>query len=194
MTLHNLFIQPIACFKLKQNLKNLYSFSISLKNSRVRTNVGGFQSNDLDFLNEKELQPFIKDLIKNTKKFCKIFSFKDDLEPFIDNLWVNINGYKDFNQTHYHPNSIISGAYYINVPENSGNIVFHNSAFDLMYPLNYFKINSFNQYNSSTWWVKPKNNLLILFPSWFKHHVEPNLSNEKRISISFNIYLRQNPR
>jgi uncharacterized protein (TIGR02466 family) len=190
MILHNLFIQPIACFTLKQNLKDLYNFSTSLKNSRIRTNVGGFQSNDLDFLNEKKLKPFIKDLIKNTNKFCKLFSFRSNLKPYIDNLWININGYKDFNQPHNHPNSIVSGAFYINVPENSGNIVFHNSAFDLMYPLNYVSIDSFNQYNSSNWWIKPENNLLILFPSWLKHHVEPNLSNEKRISISFNILLK----
>jgi uncharacterized protein (TIGR02466 family) len=190
MILHNLFIQPVACFKLKQNLKELYNFSTSLKNSRIRTNVGGFQSNDLDFLNEKKLQPFIKDLIKNANKFCKLFSFKSNLNPYIDNLWININGHKDFNQPHIHPNSIISGAYYINVPENSGNIVFHNNAFDLMYPLSYVKIDLFNEYNSSNWWIKPENNLLILFPSWLKHHVEPNLSNKKRISISFNILLK----
>jgi uncharacterized protein (TIGR02466 family) len=190
MILHNLFIQPIACFKLKQNLKDLYNFSTSLKNSRIKSNVGGFQSNDLDFLNEKKLQPFTKDLIKNTKKFCKLFSFNNNLEPYIDNLWININGYKDFNLPHNHANSIVSGAFYINVPENSGNIVFHNSASDFMYPLGYVNIDSFNQYNSSNWWIKPENNLLVLFPSWLKHHVESNLSNKKRISISFNIRLK----
>lgn len=191
MILNNLFIQPVGCFKLKQNLKNIQDFSLSLKDSRKRSNAGGFQSNDLNFLNEKSLQPFIKDLIKNTKKFSKVLSFKNDSEPFIDNLWININDYKDFNYPHIHPTSILSGAFYINVPKNSGNIVFHNSASDLMYPLSYIGVDSYNQFNSSTWWIKPENNLLILFPSWLKHHVEPNLSNKKRISISFNIYFKK---
>ena len=29
-------------------------------------------------------------------------------------------------------------------------------------------------------------NVLLLFPSWLKHYVNPNLSNEDRISLSFN--------
>ena len=45
-----------------------------------------------------------------------------------------------------------------------------------------------NQYNSELWWWLPsEEGRLYIFPSWIKHLVEPNMSDEERISISFNI-------
>ena len=32
---------------------------------------------------------------------------------------------------------------------------------------------------------KPEKGKLVLFPSWLEHYVEPNLTNEDRISMSF---------
>ena len=45
----------------------------------------------------------------------------------MSNLWFNINGYKDYNNLHDHQNSILSGAFYIDVeePDLMGNIEFH---------------------------------------------------------------------
>ena len=42
-------------------------------------------------------------------------------------------------------------------------------------------------HNSSAWWFKPKQNSILFFPSWLQHYVEQNKSKEKRISIAFNI-------
>ena len=36
-------------------------------------------------------------------------------------------------------------------------------------------------------YINPKNNLLLLFPSWLEHDVEENKSDDERISIAFNI-------
>ena len=35
--------------------------------------------------------------------------------------------------------------------------------------------------------IEPLKNTLLLFPSWLKHRVEPNLSKKNRICISFNL-------
>ena len=32
---------------------------------------------------------------------------------------------------------------------------------------------------------QPEKGKLVLFPSWLEHYVEPNLTNENRISLSF---------
>ena len=50
----------------------------------------------------------------------------------------------------------------------------------------YKEINSYNEYNSSTWKIEPEKNLCVLFPSYLNHYVEPNLNKKERISISFN--------
>ena len=44
-----------------------------------------------------------------------------------------------------------------------------------------------NMYTSSIWEILPEEGKLLLFPSWLDHEVDQNLSQEKRISISFNI-------
>ena len=59
-----------------------------------------------------------------------------------------------------------------------GNIVFTNKNLDPHYK----KVNAFNEYNSSTWTVKPKENLCILFPSYLKHYVEPNFNKKKELA------------
>ena len=48
-------------------------------------------------------------------------------------------------------------------------------------------VKEYNPLNSNIWWYTPQDNVLILFPSWLKHQVETNQSEEDRISISFNI-------
>ena len=100
--------------------------------------------------------------------------------------WVNINPPGSKNEMHEHISraAFISGVLYIKVPKNSGNIVFHDPRHFLITqsePLLYY-----NRGNSSSSY-SPKENELLLFPYWLVHNVEENLSNEDRISISFNI-------
>ena len=39
--------------------------------------------------------------------------------------------------------------------------------------------------------IAPKENMLVIFPSWVPHAVEINLSDEERISLSFNFKLNR---
>lgn len=52
-------------------------------------------------------------------------------------------------------------------------------------------ITKFNYHNSTLWGFRPEDNYLFLFPAWLKHSVTPNLSQEERISISFNISIKR---
>ena len=49
--------------------------------------------------------------------------FKENLQIEISALWANINGKGDYNVSHIHPDSDISGVLWIQIPENSGVIV-----------------------------------------------------------------------
>ena len=44
-----------------------------------------------------------------------------------------------------------------------------------------------NHSNSEQWIFEPKENILLLFPSWLQHNVLPHLGKEERVSISFNL-------
>ena len=43
-----------------------------------------------------------------------------------------------------------------------------------------------DQINSGIVSLTPRKNILFIFPSWSNHSVDPNLSDEPRISLSFN--------
>jgi hypothetical protein len=52
------------------------------------------------------------------------------------------------------------------------------------------KIKEFNPFNSIEWSVNVKDNTLLLFPSQLYHGVAPNFSNNNRISIAFNTFVK----
>lgn len=78
----------------------------------------------------------------------------------IINSWFNTMNVGDELKIHKHEESIVSGAFYINVGENSVPLIF------------------------STEQVKSKNGLLVLFPSEMEHYTEPE--REQRTVMSFN--------
>jgi uncharacterized protein (TIGR02466 family) len=182
-----LFKTPIFGIKLNENLKELLKFCVkTFKNKKgvIRSNVGGFHSNDLN-IEEPVLHSLINNIKINSNFIIKnILKNKEEVD--LTSIWFNINEYKDFNLPHNHPFSKISGVFYIKVPKNSGNIVFLNDSKIENYLIKE-EIIEYNHYNSAKWFIKPEENILYLFPSWINHYVQPNLSNEKRISISFNL-------
>ena len=175
--------------KIDINNKKLLKYILNIKNKEKGRNIsnkGGWQSNDLD-LNETIIDNLIKKFYPSILEFIQKLEFKFD-KILVKNLWINVNGFKAFNITHTHPGCFISGVYYVEVPKNSGNIVFHHPAEDMMsVDWDSNKQIKYNSYNSITSWFKPDSSHLYLFPAWLRHHVEPNLSNKDRISISFNI-------
>lgn len=102
--------------------------------------------------------------------------------------WININGPGASNMRHSHVSTsiILSGTYYLQVPENSGVIKFHDPRGHMIQDMPDTKY-YFDGYSYQT--VKPERDLLLFFPSWVEHEVDENKSMEDRISISFNIFL-----
>jgi uncharacterized protein (TIGR02466 family) len=180
------FKTSITRVELNLNLKSLSKFCFNLEKkqqSNYLSNIGGFQSKNLNLndLSIRELLNAIDMHVNTTGK--EIYKFKNKLK--ISNMWLNINRYKDFNCTHNHPFSILSGVFYVKVPKNSGNIAFVND-----FPITEFVsetfMEEFNNYNCKTYNFNSEENVLYIFPSWLKHTVGPNLSQKERISFSFN--------
>lgn len=170
------------CFKIHKQGK-----------SRVYPQMGGFQSPNLELTNPNLLEMI--NAITDKANFYATDVLTLNKKIKLHNMWLNINGYKDFNLEHTHPNSIISGAFYVSVPKNSGDIYFLNpiniNNFLSLYLLRSLEDNAvFKQNNSGNCTktlVPGAEGRLILFPSWLKHGVYPNMDpTKKRISFSFN--------
>ena len=168
------------------NLKDLIADCMLVKSndsSRTLSNRGGFQSNNIERGKYNSLDNLSDLIVRCGNSFM---SSKSDIELVMDNCWLNINPKYSYNTDHIHPDSLISGTFYIQTPDNSGNLVFSRS--DNFYNLLWsIAQNSSSPFFSSEQSVTPKPGMLVLFGSWETHSVEQNLSDEERISFSFNL-------
>ena len=179
-----LFKTNIYCCDLKINLEQLKNNILDIRKKdpkgRLVSNQGGWQSN---FLND----------IGEVKKHIEDHSLKylDELglskSNKIEACWANINGYKDTNTWHTHPKSVISGVFYVDANKKSGNLKFFHPYINDISREWEEHIKNFNLMNNVETEIEPSSGLLILFPSFLPHSVNPNLNKEERISISFNI-------
>ena len=103
----------------------------------------------------------------------------------LSNSWINIQKKHSMLNYHTHPGSVVSGALYVKVDDNSSKLNFLN-------PNPFIKFTAKNSGNQSKYmyehaFFQPENGDLVLFPSWLSHGSgsEKNMSNE-RIVISFN--------
>ena len=187
-----IFKIPIYEAKLDLDVKKLELFCNSYKKvssmngneGRFLSNMGGYQTYDMS-LDITDIQPLVKEIEEHASNFAK--EFINPNKQVIDNMWVSINGYKDCNMPHNHPDTDIAGVFYIKTPKDCGWLTMQHPALDV---LNYYvidrKIAKYNNYKSSLWNLKPSAHTLYLFPAWVMHYVSQNLSRKKRISISFN--------
>jgi uncharacterized protein (TIGR02466 family) len=186
--IYNLFSVGIYANKLNLNVNKIISKLKNIKSKNKGRNISnpkgtGWQC-ELNLNNFTELEKAIKPHIQN-------YIYNTSLKGIghINSLWANINKYKDYNEIHAHGDAIISSIYYLKTPKNSGKIFFENPC-TLMQASWSNHRKTYNEYTSSRMNVDVKENMLLLFPGWLLHGVEPNLNkNEDRISISSNIYI-----
>jgi uncharacterized protein (TIGR02466 family) len=194
MNIYDIFKIGIYECRLDLDIEKLQAFCNEHQQKdpgRIISNVGGYQSNDLD-LSDSILTSLIKEIQTHSNNYAR--DVLHGASQTVDALWFNVNGYKDSNISHNHFGGI-SGAYYIKTPENCGELTFDHPAKDI---LGYYdlanppqiqdKMKVLDSYNSSMMRLPVIENRLYLFPGWLNHFVEPNMNKtEERISISFNI-------
>jgi len=103
--------------------------------------------------------------------------------------WVNINGKGSWNASHSHfihsKPILFSGVYYVKVPQNSGEIGFHDPRG--MMACRTLDEEYLNGTPAPVQFVMPSVGDCYYFPSWLEHEVRENKSEEERVSIAFNV-------
>lgn len=103
----------------------------------------------------------------------------------IDAMWAIVNAPGASNQAHIHPGSLWSGVYYVRARGKAGDIAFIDPrTANLMRQPRYEKRPEICQTEIRH---APQPGCLLLFPSWLYHLVHPNLSDEDRVILSFNL-------
>jgi uncharacterized protein (TIGR02466 family) len=179
-----LFAVPLLITKYENDLSKELAFVEKLKYNPNGMN-GNFKSKDSFIFRKKQLQKI--------KKFCEnsidiftreIMLAKEKL--VITQSWCNTNPKGSVHHEHVHPNSIISGVFYFRIDKHLPPIMFSKTQFDML-KLNFEK---FNGVNSETFYLPLVSGELILFPSHLRHSVPRNTSDEVRISLSFNTFVK----
>lgn len=93
----------------------------------------------------------------------------------------------EYDSPHHHPESDLLGIYYLKTPNNCGDIQFLDSRGSVSTRWQEPLIQNDGAFRSARAFfkIKPESGTLLLFPSYLIHSVEPNISNDVRISIVF---------
>jgi len=152
-----------------------------------KTNVNGWHSTT-DMNKKHEYDPLTKQLFYMQEKIFEKEYLTE--KPVLGNMWANINYPGGYNRPHLHPNALFSGVYWIKTPKNSGNLMLYE-------PRPGAQCNMPNRKKGklpSELWrevhYEPKAGIVVMFPAWLWHEVQPNKSNDIRISVSFNFLQR----
>jgi uncharacterized protein (TIGR02466 family) len=103
----------------------------------------------------------------------------------LTSLWVNIMPKNAAHSLHLHPNSVISGTYYVSVPKGSSSIKFEDPRLSMMMGAPPKQANP-KARNQQFVTLEPKGGHIALWESWLRHEVPRNESSQTRVSISFN--------
>ncbi len=110
-----------------------------------------------------------------------------ELDFRITQSWISVTPPRSLgHHRHVHPNSLISGVFYIKANPDIDKIDFINE--NLERSTLRVNVKKYNSYNSGIWYLPVRNGQLFLFPSNLPHRVPPVQGSEDRISLAFNVF------
>jgi uncharacterized protein (TIGR02466 family) len=127
-----------------------------------------------------------RDIAKHVARFARDAEFELGRRKLVlDSLWINVMNQGAVHTPHIHPHTVVSGTYYVTVPDKAGAIRFEDPRLAMLMaaPAKKAKARSANRPFAT---IAPKPGMLLLWESWLRHGVEPNRAKAPRISISFN--------
>ena len=181
-----LFSTPVLMYEVEIEEKEKL-FLLNHYPDNILLNAGNTSSKDrsiLDNVETKGLKEKLHYLVNDA--FTHIYSPQSECGLYITQSWLNFTTKDQFHHRHTHPNSFYSAVLYLKVTEGD-NITFYD-----VEPSNNFLIDSnhYGLFNSNSWDISVKDNLLLIFPSTLSHSVSKVLHDNLRVSLSFNTFLR----
>ena len=162
-----------------------YQLRDSQPDSRGRSTIDGWQSDDLNFdVTKRGILKLVDEVTKISNTIFRSQYLEDDDRRTLTilNYWVCINPKGGYNARHIHPGSFMSGVYYVKCieDEEQGCLMFHRPEQED------FIIRQHKLIHHDTYYT-PVQGRLLLFPSQLSHSVYGNCMDNDRIAISFNI-------
>ena len=176
------FPTPVQIYKYEDSIEKELKHIESLEWKSQLANHN-FRSKDSYLTKHEQLKEIVLFFKECVEDYCNTI-INSDQRLAITQLWANRNPKGSKHHEHVHPNSIISGVFYLRQDPKLPPIQFSKGKQDGMKldPINY------NNYNAETFLLPCTAGELILFPSNLRHSVPTNMGEEERISLSFNTF------
>ena len=146
----------------------------------------GFKNNLTDNLPIEEAIELNKIFIDEAELYLKELTNKK-IDLIITKSWTSITQKFGFNTPHHHNDNTVVGVYYLKTFNQCGDLLLHDprgaTSFIEQYELN---TSGYLVSGRSYYRITPRVGNLILFPAYIVHSVEPNMSDETRISLAIN--------
>ena len=185
--INGIFPTPIYISKLDRELTPLELKFVDKNKKDFYKNDGNITSNNNYILNEKPFANIKKELdLRVQDYFDKVISPANNITHYITQSWLNYTETNQYHHKHQHPNSLVSGVFYINCHEEHDKIKFFNDNYKTIK----LEVKDWNMWNSESWWFSVKTGDVILFPSSLTHMVETKEGTNTRISLAFNVFIK----
>ncbi|WP_417729382.1 2OG-Fe(II) oxygenase family protein [Roseovarius sp.] len=134
--------------------------------------------------------PIFADLVKVLD--AHVAAFAEDLEFDLDgkelkleDIWINILPEGGMHASHIHPHSVISGTTYVAMPAGTSALKLEDPRSARMMASPVRRKDAREELRTFIY-AKPVVGDVLLWESWLRHEVPMNMSEEDRISVSFN--------
>ena len=131
-----------------------------------------------------------KDLVRALDRH--VAAFAEDLEfdlgdktLKLEDIWINILPEGGIHTGHLHPHSVISGTTYVSMPEGTSAIKFEDPRLPMMMAAPVRRKDARPELKTFAY-VAPEVGDVLLWESWLRHEVPMNMTEDHRVSISFN--------
>ena len=181
--METLFPTPVGFFKFNEGLTE--KETQFLLEQPQRPNDGNTSSVDKYILKQKKLNNLTTFIEKCAYEyFMATVCPKNDVRLRITQSWLNWTTPGQFHHKHAHPNSFVSGCFYVNANKDTDKIYFYRDGYQQIK----FPPAEWNMFNSESWWFPVGTGDLVFFPSHLTHMVQPVGGEDTRISLAFNMF------
>ena len=189
MQLTKCFSVPFWQTQLNFNATTVAAKCLQMRDSgfsnRTISNRGGWQSTNFALNTLPEFRELSAEIDNALRLIAH--SIDSSVKLKCGSAWININDKGNQNISHNHSSysSTLSSVVYIQVDENTGRIYFEDNFSPMVYYPHMLPAKR-KLFLTKEFFI-PTTGMMLTFPAWIPHGVEPSRSDLTRISIAFNI-------
>lgn len=103
----------------------------------------------------------------------------------LDSIWINVLEPNGVHTGHIHPHSVLSGTYYVDVPNNASALKLEDPRHAMMMAAP-GRSEDAPESERSFVYITPKAGEVLMWESFVRHEVPMNQAKKSRVSVSFN--------